>query len=247
MDGVVGLVRVGGVALDAVDREAGVEAAAAADLDDLAQMFGVGGFADEAEVGDVALLLHPLEHADGAVGGRAFLVAGDEQADRAGAGGGGGDGGDEGGDGALHVAGAAAEQHAVADFTAEGIGGPGPLPFRHHVGVPGKTQMRPGLAAAGEQVGRGAERQAPDAEAERLQRASQHVLRAAIGGRDRAAADQRLGERGRVHQSRSSSLTEVLARVRSSTRLTMTAQARLGPGEPSGRGRPGSVPGTTTE
>ena len=48
-------------------------------------------------------------------------------------------------------------------------------------------------------------------------------------------------------QSRNSSLMEVLARVRSSTRLTMTAQSVDGPGEPSGSGRAGNEPGTTTE
>jgi hypothetical protein len=50
-----------------------------------------------------------------------------------------------------------------------------------------------------------------------------------------------------VRQSRSSSLIAVLLRVCASTRLTITAQARLGPGEPSGNGLPGSAPGTTTE
>ena len=47
-------------------------------------------------------------------------------------------------------------------------------------------------------------------------------------------------------QSRSNSLMLVLARVFSSTRLTMTAQARLGAGSPSARGLPGRLPGTTT-
>ena len=40
-------------------------------------------------------------------------------------------------------------------------------------------------------------------------------------------------------QSRSSSLIEVLDRVRSSTRLTITAQYRPGPAEPSDIGLPG--------
>ena len=44
-------------------------------------------------------------------------------------------------------------------------------------------------------------------------------------------------------QSRSSSLIAVFARVWASTRLTMTAQASEGPGEPSGRFFPGIVPG----
>jgi hypothetical protein len=48
-------------------------------------------------------------------------------------------------------------------------------------------------------------------------------------------------------QSRSNSLIAVFARVCASTRLTMTAQARFGPGDPSVNGLPGKVPGTTTE
>ena len=50
-----------------------------------------------------------------------------------------------------------------------------------------------------------------------------------------------------VDQSRRSSLMLVFARVCASTRFTITAQASEGPGEPSGRGLPGSEPGTTTE
>ena len=63
------------------------------------------------------------------------------------------------------------------------------------------------------------------------------------------AADHRLGDRDRIggHQSRSSSLIAVLARVCASTRLTITAQYSEGPGEPSGSGLPGSEPGTTTD
>src|SRR5262245_52051773 len=47
-------------------------------------------------------------------------------------------------------------------------------------------------------------------------------------------------------QSRSNSLMLVLARVRSSTRLTITAQAVAGPGWPFFKDFGGSVPGTTT-
>src|ERR1700752_191118 len=48
-------------------------------------------------------------------------------------------------------------------------------------------------------------------------------------------------------QSRSNSLMLVLARGRSATRLTITAQAVAGPGWPFFKGLAGSVPGTTTE
>lgn len=47
-------------------------------------------------------------------------------------------------------------------------------------------------------------------------------------------------------QSRSRSLMEVFDRVFASTRFTMTAQYRPGPGVPSAMGLPGMVPGTTT-
>ena len=47
-------------------------------------------------------------------------------------------------------------------------------------------------------------------------------------------------------QSRSNSLMLVLARVFASTRLTITAQARLGPAAPFACGLPGILPGTTT-
>ncbi|POR53153.1 hypothetical protein CYD53_104128 [Bosea psychrotolerans] len=48
-------------------------------------------------------------------------------------------------------------------------------------------------------------------------------------------------------QSRSNSLMPVFERVWASTVLTMTAQESEGPGVPSGKGLPGSEPGTTTE
>ena len=93
------------------------------------------------------------------------------------------------------------------------------------------------------------------------ERSFEHAKRAAVLGRDARAADQRLCEGDRVvrrggcggahvrsrTQSRSSSLIEVFERVCASTRLTITAQYRLGPGLPSGSGLPGRLPGTTTE
>ena len=54
-------------------------------------------------------------------------------------------------------------------------------------------------------------------------------------------------KRGTKIQSRKSSLMLVLERVRSSTCLTITAQARDGPGSPFASGLPGKLPGTTTE
>ena len=74
---------IGDVALRAVHGDLGVQAAAAADLHHVAEADGAGRLADQAEVGDVAVVAHPRQHTHGAVGGDAFLVAGDEQADRA--------------------------------------------------------------------------------------------------------------------------------------------------------------------
>ena len=63
---------------------------------------------------------------------------------------------------------------------------------------------------------------------------------------DPSTGDPRTGADA-TGQSRRRSFTDVLERVCSSTRLTMTAQDNDGPGVPSGSGAPGSVPGTTTE
>ena len=239
-----------------------VQGAAPADLDHLAELVRVGGLADQAEIRDVAVRLHPFQHPHGAVGGGTLLVAGDQQAYRTarrrplaqvrrrrrh-----------ETGDAALHVAGAATVEDAVAELGAEGSGMPRRIPRRHHVGVARETDMRCAGADAGEQVGRRArriaERQVGDGEAEFGQGLREHRLRPAIVGRDRGRADQRLrqvqGQRpGRQGggQSRNNSLTAVFARVRASTRLTITAQAR--PGRTAAPPPPaaGSEPGTTTE
>src|SRR6185312_8160591 len=84
--------------------------------------------------------------------------------------------------------------------------------------------------------------------AQPFERFRQQRDRALILGRDRGALDQRRREFDRVerHHARRRSLIEVRLRVLASTRLTMTQQARLGPGAPLASGLPGSVPGTTT-
>jgi hypothetical protein len=84
MHRVVRELRVGDVALAAVDAEHAVEAAAAAVLDDVAQAGLAGGLAHQAVVDALVALAEALDDADGAVDGRAFLVAGDEQRDAAG-------------------------------------------------------------------------------------------------------------------------------------------------------------------
>ncbi len=120
----------------------------------------------------------------------------------------------------------------------------------------GKAQMRPAIADAGEEIVDAfialAKGKARAGKAERCQLGLEKVERAAFMRRDRRAADQPLRQidgmrRPGTHQSRSSSLTDVFDRVFSSTCLMITAQESDGPGDPSARGLPGSVPGTTTE
>ena len=72
----------------------------------------------------------PVEELDRAVDRRAFLVAGDEEADRAcerALGDEAQGGGDRGGDAALHVAGAAAPELAVGDFARKRVEPPDAL------------------------------------------------------------------------------------------------------------------------
>ena len=95
----------------------------------------------------------------------------------------------------------------------------------------GKAEMRRGIAQPGIEIVHIAERQAMGGEAQLLQHRFQHIQRAGILRGHRRAADQGLGQSEGVdndllkwHQSRNSSLIEVLARVFSSTRLTITAQ-----------------------
>jgi hypothetical protein len=206
--GVVGQVRIGGVALHAADREIAGHGAAPADLDHVAELFGIGGLADDAHVGDLALLLHPAKDFVRPVDGIAFLVAGDEEADRALEGlalgaqeriGGRG----EGGDGALHVGRAAAPELAVAHLAREGIERPFRLVAgRHHVGVAREAEMRLAAADAGIEVVdariapalAGAERQAMARKAHARERRFEHVERARVARRDARPPDHLAGE-----------------------------------------------------
>ena len=152
---------------------------------------------------------------------------------------------------ALHVAGAAAVQHAVAHLAAERIGAASaprrPAPRRY-----GRRSRdaAPPVPRRANRFSISPKRSRRDGEAEPLQRVRQHSLRAGIGRGDRGAADQRLGERqriGEVGQSRSNSLIEVFARVCASTVLTMTAQYSDGPGRAVRQRLARQRPGTTTE
>ena len=112
--------RIGDVTLDAIDIERARLRAAAADLDAIAQHLDIRGLAEHAMIEFLAARGDPLQQFDGAVDGDVFLVAGDQERDRAfrastprgkiverr---------GELAGNRALHVDGAAAEQHAICD------------------------------------------------------------------------------------------------------------------------------------
>ena len=81
MHGVVDTVGVRDVSLGALERESGVYAAAAAVLDHLADPARVRCFSDNAKIGDVAVLGHPLQYSHRPARRGTFFVARDEQAD----------------------------------------------------------------------------------------------------------------------------------------------------------------------
>ena len=78
---IVGAVRIGGMALHAGHGQFCIEAAAAAYLDRLAEPLRIGRLAHQAMIRHVAVFGHPLQYLDRAIGGGAFFVSGDEQAD----------------------------------------------------------------------------------------------------------------------------------------------------------------------
>ena len=156
----------------------------------VAERVGIGRLADHAVVDRLALRRQPAEHLDRPVDGVAFLVARDQQADRA---------GrralmsvqeplgrrDEGGDGPLHVGGAAAEQLAVLDRRGVGVDRPAlARAFRHDIGVPCEAEVRGLLAEPRIEVVDPlvalAERQPRALEVEPFERPLQHVERARV-------------------------------------------------------------------
>ncbi len=256
---IVRQMRIGDMALTAGHRQMAGQAATAAVLDHIAERVRVGRLADDAGIRLLPVGSGPFHHFHRAVDGIALFIAGDHQADRsAGTGfqnprG----GGDKGGDSAFHVGGTTAIETPVGNLGIESAMRPGGLVAdRNHIRMAGKAQMRPAIADAGEEIVDAfialAKGKARAGKAERCQLGLEKVERAAFMRRDRRAADQPLRQidgmrRPGTHQSRSSSLTDVFDRVFSSTCLMITAQESDGPGDPSARGLPGSVPGTTTE
>ena len=197
--------RIGDVALDAIDVQHAVQRAAAADLDAVAEHFDIAGFAEHAMVEFLAARCRPLQQLDGAVDGDVFLVAGDQERDRPlwlavmgreifqhr---------GDAAGDAALHVDGAAPVQKAVLDVARERAMGPGALVARrHHVGMSGKGDVRRRGADAGIEIvdigGAGfAEGDAMHLEAGGFQNGFEHAERAGVFRGYRGAAQQVAGD-----------------------------------------------------
>ncbi len=208
VDRVLRHVRIGDVALHAVDHQLAGHGAAAAVLDHVADLLHRGRFADDAVVELFAACLQLIADDHGAVDGRAFFVAGDQEADRApvvrmrc----------DEFLDGdhhrrqrGLHVGRAASVQLAVAMGRREGIGGPlRERAGRHHVGMAGEHQQRLRAAAPRPQVGHVAGRDGLAGEAERRQPFGHLQLAAAVGRRDGVQRDQFFGQReGLAHACR---------------------------------------------
>ncbi len=153
MHGIVGEVRVGDVTLHAVHRQATGERAATAHLDGVAQHVGAGRLADDAPVDLLVACFEHLHHLARAVDRWAFLVAGEQESERArvvrmlrdeslG-------GRHHRGEAALHVGGTARIQHAIDDDGFEGVGAPVfARTGRHDVRVTGKAQHRAAVAAS---------------------------------------------------------------------------------------------------
>ena len=148
-----------------------VDRAAAADLDRVAEPVDRRWLTDQDHVGANLALVEPVNDPRRAPGRIAFLVAGDEQRQRAGGVAEARQRGDIGRDGALHVVGAAADQQPVLDPRLEWVAGPA-FARGHDVEVAGEAEMRRTLAPnrdhiLGRPVGRLAQHPAVAGEAER--------------------------------------------------------------------------------
>jgi hypothetical protein len=145
------------VTLNTVDRQTGADRTAPAVLADVADMLVAGRFADQCPGDFFTPGFERLDHLDGAVDRDALLVAGDQQGDRPKMIGMIGDkrftGGYHRGNAGFHVGGAAAEEHAVANFGDKRVAIPFfQRPGRHYVGMTGKCKHRPILAASGPEI-----------------------------------------------------------------------------------------------
>ncbi len=134
--------------LHAIDNDRAGLRAAPSDLDGVAHLVDVAGFTQHAVIELFSALRRPLQQLYGAVDGDVFLIAGDQERDRAfrlatvgreivqy--------GGNRAGDATLHVHRAAAIEHAVLDVPGECAVGPCRfVTGGHHVGVPREGDVR---------------------------------------------------------------------------------------------------------
>ncbi len=195
--------------LYAVDRQHTIDGPTAANLGHFAQGSRVCWLTNNAMVNGLALIGNCLQHLLGAVDGRAFLVAGDQETDgtieitvarRQELGCGIGEAGDCG----FHVDRSPAIEGAVLHLRAERVSDPGVfVAHRHHVGVAGETEVWAAVAQPGIEVlhVRGAviaEGDQLTVEADPFQRRLQDILRAAVGGRHAVTADHRPGKFDRI-------------------------------------------------
>jgi hypothetical protein len=196
------------VALHAVDIERAGLRAAAADLDAVAHHLEIGGLAQHAMVEFFAARRRPLQKLDGAVDGDVFLVAGDQERDRALAviarlaamrGEMREHGRDAAGDAALHVDRTAAVEKAAPDLAGKRAMAPGGLVARrHHVGMAGEGDVRRLVTDTGVEIvdigGAGlGEGDAVHLEADRFKNVFENAERAGVGRGDGRAADQIAG------------------------------------------------------
>ena len=209
LDRVAGKMRIGDMALHAGHLQPAVQAAAPPDLDGLAEPLGVGRLAHQAMIEALALLRHPFEHLARAVDGGAFLIAGDEEADRA------VDlpparldvierRSDEAGDRPLHVGGASSIEHAAERHSRQRADG---ARASRRPAAPRRYGRRNKDAAVLRRPAHRdsrsarpllAEAQALAHEARRLERLHEHLDGAGVARRHALAADQALRERHRL-------------------------------------------------
>ena len=194
------------MALSPRHRDPDIDRAAPADLDRIPQPIDRGGFADQTQIGRDAARRHAIDQRARAEDRRAFLVPGDDQADRARIDRDPGHGGDEGRDGAFHIDRAAPVEQAAAFLRAERIALPAGA-GRHDIQMPCEGEMPTAPAARRQQVfdrtiRRFADDEAIDLEPERQERRFQRVEHRRAGRRDALTVDQRLGQRNRIGQGR---------------------------------------------
>ncbi len=150
---------IGDVALNAFHCEFAAHGAAPAIFDHVAGALDRGGLAHDAPVESLVALCDFAANDHGSIGGRPFFVAGDEKRDVDGGLGVGSHkffaGHDHGRQRSFHVAGATAEQLAIAVAGHEGVAGPGlDGACGHHIGMACEDQrgLFP-LTQAGPEIG----------------------------------------------------------------------------------------------